>query len=170
MIRIPRALSVLDFHCFGLPVCNFYWSFQWFELLVRPCYWFFQCVGLLVCYIYWFFQCFKLHVCCFSCFFQCFKLLVGHLYWFFQCFGLLVCHFYWFFQCFRVSFRSQKHWKHQKSRKSMIVKLCPGATPPPGDSLKIMVFMVFIGFSNVSAFQKPKTMEKPIKTINTMIW
>ena len=162
MIRIPPALSVLDFHCFGLPVCNVYWFYQWFGLLVRPCYWFLQCFGLLVCYFYWFFQCFKLHVCCFYWFFQCFKLLVGHLFWCFQCFGLLVCHFYWFFQCFRVS-EAKNIGNPTKTIRAMIVKLCPGATPPPGDSLKIMVFIVFIGFSNVSAFQRPKTLENQYK-------
>ena len=51
----------------------------------------------------------------------------------------------------------------KKNIQTMIVKLCPGATPPPGDSLKIMVFIVFIGFSNVSAFQRPKTLENQYK-------
>ena len=71
-----------------------------------------------------------------------------------------------------------------KTIKTMIFKLSPGATPPSGDGLKIMVFMVFIGFSNVFGFQntqtlekpinmthkEPKTLEKPIKTIKTMIF
>ena len=38
----------------------------------------------------------------------------------------------------------------------MILKLSPGATPPAGDSFKIIVFMFVIGFSDVSVFQKPK--------------
>ena len=46
----------------------------------------------------------------------------------------------------------------------MIFKLSPGATPPSGDSLKIMVFMVFIGFSKVFGFQITETLEKPIKS------
>ena len=121
---------------------------------------------ILVCYFYWFFQCFKpfkLHVCCIYWFIQCFKLQNGHLYWFFQCCGLLVCDFYWFFQCFRVSEAKNIGNTKKKNIQTMIVKLCPGATPPPGDSLKIMVFIVFIGFSNVSAFQRPKTLENQYK-------
>ena len=50
-----------------------------------------------------------------------------------------------------------------KTIKTMIFKLSPGATPPSGDSLKIMVFMVFIGFSKVYGFQNTETLEKPIK-------
>ena len=51
-----------------------------------------------------------------------------------------------------------------KTIKTMIFKLSPGATPPSGDSLKIMVFMVFIGFSKVFGFQNTETLEKPIKS------
>ena len=66
-----------------------------------------------------------------------------------------------------------------KTIKTIIFKLSPDGGVAPGDSLKIMVFMVFIGFSNVlgslcvifigfsnvCVFWKPKTLEKPIKTI-----
>ena len=51
-----------------------------------------------------------------------------------------------------------------KTIKTMIFKLSPGATPPSGDSLKIMVFMVFIGFSKVFGLQNTETLEKPIKS------
>ena len=47
-----------------------------------------------------------------------------------------------------------------KTIKTMIFKLSPGATPPSGDSLKIMVF---IGFSKVFGFQNTETLEKTIK-------
>ena len=64
-----------------------------------------------------------------------------------------------------------------KTIKTIIFKLSPDGGVAPGDSLKIMVFMVFIGFSNVlgslcvifigfsnvSVFWKPKTLEKPNK-------
>ena len=71
-----------------------------------------------------------------------------------------------------------------KTIKTIIFKLSPDGGVAPGDSLKIMVFMVFIGFSNVlgslcdifigfsnvCVFWKPKTLEKPIKTIKTIIF
>ena len=116
--------------------------------------------------------------------------------------------------------------KTNKTIKTIIFKLSPDGGVAPGDSLKIMVFMVFIGFSNVlgslcvifigfsnvlgslcvifigcsnvlgslcvtfigfsnvlgsrralfigfsnvSVFWKPKTLEKPIKTIKTIIF
>ena len=47
-----------------------------------------------------------------------------------------------------------------KTIKTMIFTLSPGATPPLGDSLKIMVF---IGFSKVFGFQNTETLEKPTK-------
>ena len=51
-----------------------------------------------------------------------------------------------------------------KTIKTMIFKLSPGATPPSGDGLKIMVFMVFIGFSKVFGFQNTETLQKSIKS------
>ena len=140
------------------------WFFQCFGLLVRHFYWFFQCSGLLVRHFYWLFQCFGLLMC--------------HFYWFFQCFGIPACTFYWFFQCFRV-LEAENLGKTIKTIKTIIFKLSPDGGVAPGDSLKIMVFMVFIGFSNVlgslcvifigfsnvCVFWKPKTLGKPIKTI-----
>ena len=78
----------------------------------------------------------------------------------------------------------EKPIKTIKTIKTIIFKLSPDGGVAPGDSLKIMVFMVFIGFSNVlgslcvifigfsnvSVFWKPKTLEKPIKTIKTIIF
>ena len=74
--------------------------------------------------------------------------------------------------------------KQIKTIKTIIFKLSPDGGVAPGDNLKIMVFMVFlvfsnvlgslcvifIVFSNVSVFWKPKTLEKPIKTITTIIF
>ena len=59
-----------------------------------------------------------------------------------------MCHFYCFFQCFRV-LKAENLGKTNKNHKTIKFKLSPDGGVAPGDSLKIMVFMVFIGFSNV---------------------
>ena len=83
-----------------------------------------------------------------------------------------------------VFWKSKTLEKPIKTIKAIIFKLSPDGGVAPGDSLKIMVFMVFIvfsnvlgslcvifiGFSNVSVFWKPKTLEKPIKTIKAIIF
>ena len=127
---------------------------------MRPCCWFFQCVGLLVCYCYWFLQCFKLHVGFSSALSSLSATSIG----FSNVLDSLCVTFIGFSNVSEFHSEAKNIGNTKKSRKSMIVKLCPGATPPPGDSLKIMVFVVVIGFSNVSAFQKPKTLEKTKKT------
>ena len=104
-----------------------------------------------------------------------------HFYWFFQCFGFPVC-------ALIVFSNVSVFWKPktlEKPIKTIIFKLSPDGGVAPGDNLKIMVFMVFIVFfpmfwapcasflfvfSNVSVFWKPKTLEKPIKTIKTIIF
>ena len=92
-------------------------------------------------------------------FFQCFGLLVRHFYWFFQCSELLVCHFigfpmFWvpgvhfllFFSNVSVFWKPKTLEKPIKTIKTIIFKLSPDGGVAPGDSLKIMVFMVFICF------------------------
>ena len=105
-----------------------------------------------MCYCYWFLQCFKLHVCFSSALSSLSATSIG----FSNVLDSLCVTFIGFSNVSEFHSEAKNIGNTKKSRKSMIVKLCPGATPPPGDSLKIMVFVVVIGFSNVSAFQKPK--------------
>ena len=73
-----------------------------------------------------------------------------------------MCHFYWFSnvlgsRCalFIVFSNVSVFWKPKtlekpiKTIKTIIFKLSPDGGVAPGDNLKIMVFMVFIAFSNV---------------------
>ena len=80
-----------------------------------------------------------------------------------------------FFSNVSVFWKPKTVEKPIKTIKTIIFKLSPDGGVAPGDSLNIMVFMVFIGFSNVlgslcvifigfsnvSVFWKPNTLEKP---------